>query len=349
MTKPPENTLARALNEQTIQQLLENHLTRRELSPCRLVCRDLAAHLAPLLFADITVVFRSRTLTRPSRRSALERVGHHIRTVTFKFPHFVERLLPPVIVSINGTEQTFVYMPQRQGRSPDNSRYGSMEIITLLVKRYPPLFHAATDTLSFERALTLMTNLRHLRVNCSGQPSNHRYRRNVVNYALISLRMAVEQSPLGCLENLSLVSIHPAAVFYLQPNLGFGASPVSHKRWSQIRHLTIHMESFPYEAGGPTDHFKLLHAYLQSFPGLKSLVVQWKGERGLSPLSLATEPCLQSSPRIALTRCGRLEMRTSLRPLKVPSLQQVELVSAKTDASQIASFIKDPSAFTSRP
>lgn len=56
MAKPPEKTLARALNEQTIQHVLENHLTGRKLSSCQLVCQDLAARLAQLLFADITVL-----------------------------------------------------------------------------------------------------------------------------------------------------------------------------------------------------------------------------------------------------------------------------------------------------
>lgn len=61
---------------------------------------------------------RSRTFTRPSRRSALEHIARHIRTVTLNFPHSVETFLPPVIDSINGTEQTFVYMQQRQGYGP---------------------------------------------------------------------------------------------------------------------------------------------------------------------------------------------------------------------------------------
>ncbi|KAJ5125237.1 hypothetical protein N7448_004564 [Penicillium atrosanguineum] len=98
----------------------------------------------------------------------------------------------------------------------------------------PSVFHAATDTLSLVRALSPITNLRYLRGSYNGRPPNHRHRQIVVNYALISPHTAVEQSPLGCLESLSLVSIHPAAVFYLQPSLGFGASPMSRNHWSQI-------------------------------------------------------------------------------------------------------------------
>lgn len=211
----------------------------------------------------------------------------------------------------------------------------------LLVKQYPPLFHAATDIPSFVRVLSSMKNLRHLRITCEGQPPSHRYRRSVVDYALISLRIGVEQVSLKSLDSLSLLSVHPAAVLYLQPNLGFGASPASRKRWSQIRHLTIYMESFPYQAGSPTDHFKLLHAYLQSFPELRTLVFHWKSERGLSPLSLASEPYLRNATN---KRCRQSDTRRGnwfLRPLKLPYLQEVELVNVMMDASQVASFLFD--------
>jgi hypothetical protein len=211
----------------------------------------------------------------------------------------------------------------------------------LLLKQYPPLFHAATDVPSFVRVLSLMKNLRHLRITCEGQPPSHRYRRSVVDYTLISLRIAAEQVSLKCLNSLSLLSVHPAAVLYLQPNLGFGASPASRKRWSQIRHLTIHMESFPYQAGSPTDHFKLLHAYLQSFPGLRTIVFHWKGARGLSPLSLASEPCLQNAANKRSRQADGRHGSQFLRPLRLPYLQEIELVNVVMDASQGASFVFD--------
>ncbi|KAJ6157886.1 hypothetical protein N7470_005478 [Penicillium chermesinum] len=56
-----------------------------------------------------------------------------------------------------------------------------------------PLCHAATDVPSFFHALSLMGGLSHPKVVFGGQLSGHRYRRNVVDYALISLRIAVEQ------------------------------------------------------------------------------------------------------------------------------------------------------------
>jgi len=138
----------------------------------------------------------------------------------------------------------------------------------------------------------------------------------------------------------SLLSVHPRVALYLQPDLGFGASPASRKRWSQIRSLTLHMESF-HHPGLLTDHFKLLHVYLQSFPELRRLVFHWRGEKGLSPLSLATEPCLQNKVEAALSQHRPSQQRLSLSPLRFRPLEEKKLANAITNASQIASFVYD--------
>lgn len=334
------SVLVQLLKKETIRGLLRRYLSQDDLKECRLVCQDLAVLLAPLVFAEITIVFRSSTLTRPSHLAVLGRIGRHTRTLTFKMSHTNETFLPPVINSITGKEQTFVYMPQSHQTPSKTPRYGSWEMTDLLVKQYPPLFHAATDVRSFVKAFSSMPNLRHLCITCEGQTPSHRYRRGVVDYALVSLRMAVEQAPLRFLDRLSLLSVHPAAILYLQPTLGLGASPASRKRWLQIRHLTIHMTSFPYETG-PTDHLKLLHAYLQSFPTLQVLRFHWQGHKGLSPISLATEPCLQRQPREQAAGNDISKARTSLRPLRLPHLQAIELVNVTIDACQVACFILD--------
>jgi hypothetical protein len=255
-------------------------------------------------------------------------------------PHSPETFLPPVINSITGKEQAFLFAPRGREMAPKIPRYGTWGMTDLLVKQHPPLFHAATDVRAFVRALSSMPHLRHLRINCEDQPPSHRYRRSIVDYALISLRVAVEQAPLSILDRLSLISIHSGEVLYLKPTIGFGASPASRRRWHQICHLTIQMTSFSHEVG-PTDHLKLLHVYLQSFPTLRVLRFHWQGHKGLSPISLATEPWLQrrSDKRVAVR--GIPKARVSLRPLKLHTLQEMELVNVTIDASQIASFILD--------
>ncbi|KAJ5961502.1 hypothetical protein N7501_006443 [Penicillium viridicatum] len=228
---------------------------------------------------------------------ALGRIGGYVQAMTFKISHDKETFLPPILDPIMGTEQTFIYTPQRSQLGGSSPRYGCRKMTELLVKQYPPVFHASTNIPSFVQALMMMSGLQHLRISCEGQVPSHRYRRSVVDYALISLRMAIEQAPLKDLHTLSLLSVHPGAVLYLRPAPGFGASPASCKRWAQIRKLTVHMMSFGHEPGQPTDPLKLLHAYLGSFPSLRRLIFHWEGERGLSPLSLATEPSLNGAAK----------------------------------------------------
>lgn len=210
----------------------------------------------------------------------------------------------------------------------------------LLVKQYPPLFHAATGVPSFIRVLSLLHRLRHLRVTCEGQPPSHRYWRSVVDYALISLRMAVEQVSLKCFNSLSLLLVHPTVVLYLQPNLGFGASPASRKRWAQVRHLTIHMEGFPYQAGVPTDHLKLLHGICKALLGSGLWCSTGRAEGGFRHCRWQVSPYLQNASNTRSMQPSRQE-GYGLRPLQLSYLQEVELVNAAMDASQVASFIFD--------
>jgi hypothetical protein len=316
-------------------------LDKEDLRSLRLVCHEFSVHTARHLFAEIDVSFRSSTFTRPARMAALERIGGHVKTMAFKIPHSQETFLPPLVDPVTGEEQTFVYTPQVHVSHSLASRwsepkYGSWEMTDLLVKQYPPLFHAATNVPSFLRAFRCMPSLRHLKIACSGQSPDHRYRRNVVDYALISLRVAIEHVDLKSLETLSLLPIHPGGILYLRPMMGFGATPASRKRWMQIRKLAIHMESFPYERGQAMDHLKLLHSYLEAFPNLRSFVFRWKGPKGPSPLSLATEPCLcEPSPR---GTCPKRYARR-LRPLKFRRLRYMELENAILDASQVSAFI----------
>ncbi|KAL2009711.1 hypothetical protein VTN00DRAFT_5518 [Thermoascus crustaceus] len=321
-------------------------LGKEELRSLRLACREFSTKAAPFLFSDIQVQFRSSTFTRPSRTAALERIGHHVKTLTFKIPHSSETFLPPLLDPITGEEQTFVYIPQVYPPSTPCSRfsiprYGSWEITDLLVKQYPPLFHAATNIPSFICAFNSMSSLRHLKIVCEGQSPGHRYRRSVVDYALISLRVAVEHAPLTSLDTLSLLPIHPSALLYLRPSMGFGTSPASRKRWMQIRKLAIHMDSFPYGRGQPMDHLRLLHSYLQSYPNVERFSFRWKGVKGPCPLSLATEPCLVSpADDVPKQACPKRSTRPP-KPLKFPALQYMEVENAIMDASQVSIFILD--------
>jgi hypothetical protein len=320
-----------------------SHLTKDDLLNLRLVCHDFSIRTAPQAFSEVNVSFRSSTFTRPARMAALERIGPHIKTLTFDMPHSPHTFLPPLLDPVTGEERIFNYTPLIQ-TAPTGSRlsipkYGSWELTDLLIKQYPPLFHAATDIPSFIRAFKSMPCLKHLKISCPNQALAQRYRRDAVDYALISLRIAVEQAPLIALDTLSLLPVHPAAVLYLRPNMGYGATPAATKRWAQIRKLNIHMDAFPYGGIQATDHLKLLHSYLQIFPSLTRFFFRWRGAKGPCPLSLPTEPCLTPSPSGHVSHACPTRSARSLRDLKFPKLRYMELENAILDASQISTFI----------
>ncbi|KAL1960182.1 hypothetical protein VTO42DRAFT_8725 [Malbranchea cinnamomea] len=316
-------------------------LPRDDLRSLRLACRDFSVKAAPFLFSDLHVEFRSSTFTRPARMAALERIGRHVKTLTVRIPHSPDTFLPPLLDPVTGEEQTFVYTPQVHALQTAGSRssvvpkYGTWEMTDLLTRQYPPLFHAATHVPSFIRAFRAMPALHHLTISCDGQAAGHRYRRSVVDYALISLRIAVEHAPLNQLAALSLLPVHPGALLYLRHTVGFGVSPQGPKRWAQIKRLTIHMDSFPF--GGPpdqppppTDHLKLLHSYLQGFPNLTRFAFRWNGgAKGPCPLTLSSEPCLVADPKA----------KAGLRPLKLAHLRHMQVENVVLDASQVSSFI----------
>lgn len=323
------------------------------LKSLRLVNHAFAATTSRQLFRDVSITFRSSTFTKPARMAALERIGWNIRTVTFVLNHGPEMFLPPLLDPLTGEEVCFVFTPCVRttptssptacSSSPTGEKqgvYGTWEMTDLLVKQYPPLFHAAMNVSSFVAALTHMPALRHLKVSCAGQESTHRYRRSVVDYALSSLRIAIEQAPLPRLEALSLTPIHPGGIQYLCPMAGIGSLPNSCRRWTQIRSLEIQMDTFPFDKGQATDHLKLLHSYLQGFRALRDFKFRWvgDGQKGPSPLSLATEPALCE---LAARSQACPKTRHYLRPLKFPNLQYMVLGNAMLDASQVSDFLTE--------
>ncbi|MCJ1322017.1 hypothetical protein MMC15_007362 [Xylographa vitiligo] len=318
------------------------YVPKEDLCSLRLACHDFSVRTAPLLFRQLAITLRPSTFTKPARMVALERIGHHVSELTFNMPHGPDTFLPPLLDCVTGEEVTFVYEPCCLPARSSAARlsvptYGSWEMTDLLVKQYPPLFHAAANVSSFIRAFSALPSLKHLKISCPGQEAAHRYRRSTVDYALISLRIAVERSPLPDLDTLSLLSIHPGSLLYLNPTMGFGALPHSAKRWRQIRKLAIHMDTIPYSLTSPADHLKLLHSYLQTFSGsVRRLVFRWNGPKGPFPLALGSEPSLTtSSPPLACPRRCHL----ALRPLKFARLRFMEVENATLDASQVSSFI----------
>lgn len=314
-----------------------------DLLSLRLACYDFSLRAAPHLFKEIAVTFQEKIFTKPVRMAALGRIGQHVQTLKFTIPHSGKTFLPP-LVDAGGMEVAFIYEPYIGSAKDPAIRnsiptYGSWEMNDLLVKQYPPLFHDAAKISAFVQAFSAIPNLRHLELSCPGQPSEERQRRSVVDYALISLRIAVERSNLSRLDTLSLSPIHPGAMQYLNPSVGFGVNPRSTKRWRQIRQLNIDMDTI--ESGSPVDHLKFLHSYLQNFaPHLTDFNFRWQGKsenKGPCPVSLATESCIQAACRSH--ECHeRCELPVPC--LHFGKLRDIEIMNIFPDSPQIKGFIR---------
>lgn len=323
-----------------VRDALLAQIEQAELVKLRLVCHDFSNRIAPIVFRDLHVTFKTSSFTRPARSAALNRIGHHVRTFTFKAPHKSNTFLPPLVDPATGQETSFVYTPQVH--TPEtllekvkHPKYGSWIVADLLVKQYPPLFHASTNVPAFTRVLEALPNLTHLKVSCPSQGALSSGRRSTVDYALISLRIAIERAPLPRLHSISFLPIHAAGLFYMQPINSFGASPKSLRKWAQIRSMSIRMQSFESDKATRADHLKTLHAYLKGFAcTLKQFTFKWEGIKGPSPISLDSEPCECLSDIN-----GASKSKLGLRALRFTTLHHMELDNAEMDAAQISAFI----------
>ena len=329
-------------NTDTTRETFLKCLRKDDLLSLRLVCAVTGQGTAPLLFRDVRVTFRSTTFTRHSRVAALERIGHHIRRFQFNTPHSSETFLAPLIDSNTGEAVSFVYEPYTCAAKDPSTRlslpcYGSWELTDLLVRQYPPLFHAAANVPSFIKALSSMPKLSHLVVSCPSQDKGQRQRRSIVDYALISLRIAIERNTLPSFKALSLLDVHPAACLYLNPNVGFGSRPSSLRRWRQVRSLRIRIGVPKSGSSICVDHLKHLHSYLRVFaPCVRRLDFSWLGQRSPCPIALTADETMRASaPAIACpTTCNR-----PLEPLRFARLRDLKVANTFTDASPIARFI----------
>ncbi|OWO97460.1 hypothetical protein B2J93_5273 [Marssonina coronariae] len=318
------------------------------LCALRLTSSEFCEFTTQTLFARTRLTFTASSLTRPSRLEALSRVGRHIEHLTFSMPHTPASFLPPLINPSTGLEVNFLYTPHTSGASVfQRPKYGSTELGDLLTQQYPPIFHAATNVPAFVKAMTYMPNLRHLTISCPDQDPAQRYRRDAVDYALISLRIAIERAPVERLEKLSLSRIHPSGLVYLRHMSGYGCTPTAKKRWKQIKKLSITMDSWDFFGSRPgRDHLKILDDYIRAFSSnLEKVRFGWSGKRGPCPLTLFTDP-LFAPPKLATKLFAEVTSPMSplpaapLRPaMMFPKLCYMQIRNATMSTEQVSDFV----------
>ncbi|KUI58491.1 hypothetical protein VP1G_05801 [Cytospora mali] len=282
---------------ESIREQLFVHLSKADICSVRLANSACCNIVTRRLFQRVHLSFTPNSFTKQSRVQALSRIGHHIEHLTFYLPHSEATFLPPLIHPQSGSELSYLYTPHTSMTSTlTRPKYGNSELGDILTQQYPPLFHASTNVPSFINAMKNITNMRHLTIKTPGQDARERYRRDIVDYALISLRIAIERTNgLTKLTKLSLSGVHPAAFLYLryEGGPGFGCSPGAARRWRQIRKLSVSVEAWDfYGPSGPgLDQLKLIDDYLRHFSGtVEKLSFTWLGNKGPCPLALSEDP-----------------------------------------------------------
>ncbi len=110
--------------------------------------------------------------------------------------HSNATFLAPLVHSQTGEDIFFLYSPHMSAESATSrSKHSDSELGEILTQQYPPLFHAANHVPSFIRAMEQMTNMRHLTIKTPGHGPSEGHRRNIVDCALISLRISLERAP----------------------------------------------------------------------------------------------------------------------------------------------------------
>jgi hypothetical protein len=228
-------------------------------------------------------------------------------------------------------------------------KYANTELGEILTQQYPPLFHAATNVPSFINAFKTLTNMRALTIKCPGQDPQERYRRDIVDYALISLRIAVERAPMDRLTKLTLHSLHPSAFNYLRHHPGFGSVPSAARRWKQIRKLYISVESWDFYSHAPgLDHLKIIDDYIRNFsPQLEKFTFTWLGRfKGPCPLALSQDP-LFAPPRHSqklfnevTSPMSPLPTTPCRKPIHLPKLKYMQVRNAIMTSTQLSDLVE---------
>ena len=333
--------------EDKCRETFLSHVPKNDLASLRLACHDFSVRAAPALFNDLSITFKTSTFTKPARLAALDRLGFYVKTLRFNLPHTTNTFLSPLVDPETGEELSFTYTPQAEVPTPQRPKYGDIGTTEILTRQWPTLFHAATNVPAFIRAFSAFINLSHLKISCPGYDQAQRFRRSIVDFALISLRIAVERNNLNALDTLTLSPIHPGGILYLAPLLGHGATPRSAARWSRVQKLTIHANTMPFSrVRGEPEYLRLLQTYLRNFQhNLRIFKFRWVGGKAQLPIqqsilpvpSTGNHPASDQSDAVS-PLCPR--KRRGMQPLQFGKLQRAEFENVKATAAEINAFVE---------
>lgn len=344
-----ESVLLRLWRNDRIRSTIASQLDTASLCALRLTQSECSELISAHIFKKTRINYSPSSFTRQSRLEALSRIGGYIEHLNFSMPHTPSTFLPPLLHPFTGREVNFLYSPLTSSAPiVQRPKYGTPELGDMLTEQYPPIFHAATNVPSFISAMSCMPNLRHLSIECPGQDPAQRYRRDAVDYALISLRIAVERTSLPHLHKLTLNHVHPSSLLYFRHMSGFGCTPAATKRWRQLRKLSIFMDSWDFHGSQPgLDHLKILDDYIRAFSdNLEKVSFGWNGGKGPCPYALFDDP-LFDPPRETAKLFAEVTSPMSPLPshprrpmMNFPKLRMLQVRNAVMSVRQVANLVE---------
>lgn len=335
------SSVRKIFHNKRIRSKIFAHLSPEDITSLRMVSSRLNKLTTPTVFKTLTVTFHALTFS-PDRLVSLERIGHNVETLKFIFPHTEATYMPPMLDPESRRLVTLIHEPYaRHDGGQQGHIFRRKRIDALALHNYGIILMAAVNIHQFTQALSSMKNLKALIVSCPGTPMGDPGRRCIVDYALWSLRSAVERAGLQNLRRVSLDPIHLAGVQYFLPGVLAVGSVISSRRvWRQVRKISLTVSAWKELANGTPakykTHLKLLHQFLEYFNHVEELTFSWTREaRWICPLTLdllpSRNPLMASKPA-----SDRFIVN---RPLTFPNLNTLRLENVGMNASDLKSFL----------
>ena len=335
------STVRKIFQNKRIRSKIFAQLSPEDIASLRMVSSRVNKTISPAIFKTLTVAFRALTFS-PDRLVSLERIGHHVEAFKFIFAHTEATYMPPMLDPESRKLVTLIHEPRaRHDGGRQGHIFGRKRIDAMALHNYGIILMAAVNIHQFTQALSSMKNLRVLIVSCPGTPMGDPGRRCVVDYALWSLRSAVERAGLQNLRRISLDPIHLAGVQYFLPGaLAVGSVISSRRVWRQVKKISLTVSAWKELASGTPAKYKVqlkfLHQFLEYFNHVEELTFSWTREaRWICPLTLDLLP--SRNPLMA-SKPARDRFIVN-RPLTFPNLNTLRLENVGMNASDLKSFL----------
>ena len=318
-----------------------SYLAAQDIASLRQTSSRIRKEITPTVFRTLKVTFQALTF-HPERVRALGRIGHHVKIFRFVFPHSEETYMPPMLDPETKELISLVYEPSiRNGDLKGASKFGNKMMDALALNNYGIILMSALDSHQFTKCFLSMKNLRTIIISCPGIPLGEPGRRCIVDFALLSLRTAIERSRPPRLRAIHFDPVHLSGVQHLLPGefSPMRTSTNSPRVWNQIKKLTLKISAWvPLASGQGTQleywtHMRFLHRFLENFPTVKNLSFGWTREsRGICPLTLDAMPYMSPNqhggPSVIVDR-----------PLKFSKLHNLKLENVAVDSRAFKLFL----------